>query len=117
MAKAENKSTKIGKVKINLIQDYETEFVLNSELNDLVSTKQFKDKLESELSERNLDEDKTNLITTSESFRAQDLDKKQLDYKVFPVLDENAQIGKAIAVSKIMTGIFNVNIANGKYFF
>jgi hypothetical protein len=110
------------KCTINLIQSYETKVDSNSELERIVSKESFKDKLMSELFERSLDIDRTDLeqpITTPDLFRSQAQDEKHIDYRVNAVSDEdhlNPQVGKAVAVSKIMSHIFNVNISSGKHF-
>lgn len=108
------------KCTINLIQSYETKVDSNSELERIVSKESFKDKLTFELSSRNLDLDHTESeqpITTPDLFRSQARDEKHIDYRV--VSDEDhlsPQVGKAVAVSKIMSHIFNVNISSGKHF-
>ena len=111
----------MDKCKINLIQSYETEVDSNSELDRIVSTQSFKDKLTSELFERNLDTVRTvseRPITTPDLFRSQAQDEKHIDYRVSA--DEhhiNQQIGKAIGIGKIISSVFNINVASGKHIF
>lgn len=108
------------KCTINLIQSYETKVDSNSELERIVSKESFKDKLTFELSSRNLDLDHNEIeqpITTPDLFSSQARDEKHIDYRV--VSDEDhlsPQVGKAVAVSKIMSHICNVNISSGKHF-